>query len=108
MHPRTIMVVFASIWAAFYGAPFASILCAVLHGAWRSRHVGYVQWAGRDVKTLPIDTEGPGWEILGSHSDARGPGGGQPVPAVGGDPRQRPLPGRAPRAAQADIAVAAS
>ena len=62
MHPRTIMVVFASIWAAFYGAPFASILCAVLHGAWRSRHVGYVQWAGRDVKTRPIDTKGPGWK----------------------------------------------
>ena len=92
MHPRTIMVVFASIWAAFYGAPFASDYTART----RSRHVGYVQWAGRDVKTRPIDTEGPGWKILGSHSDARGPGGGRAVQAAARDPRERPLPGPGP------------
>ena len=44
----------------------------------------------------PIDTKGPGWKILGSHSDARGPGGGRAVRAAARDPGQRPAAGPGP------------
>ena len=63
MHPRTIMVVFASIWAAFYGAP-CCLDCAPSYGA---RAPGTRCPVVRCAPTTrPIDTKGPGWKILGS------------------------------------------
>ena len=63
-------------------------------GALQARRIPLL--IGRDVWTRPIDTEGPGWKILDSHSDARGPGGGWAVRAAARDPGQRPAAGPGP------------
>ena len=96
MHPRTIMAVFASIWAAFYGAPYCLDLCAVLTGADapQARRICPVGRARR--KDTSYRHRGPGWKILGPYSDARGPGGGRAARTAARDPRKRPAAGPGP------------